>query len=182
MHEREAITFELLHHEAFAAEEADRQLLLEVDAERHAARRAEECILLADQHPAELTQIHRQDLPRVGRGERDAQLGRRLIRVDGDEQRLAGDDASPGAQQLAEEAALRTRAVAEHSVHLNAGVHEHHAAGLADGRFARVELDLDELHLGTLDFVIHHVHRHVVCPRNRSLEAMLAAAPQRPDV
>ena len=32
-----------------------------------------------------------------------------------------------------------------------------------DGCFARVEFDLDELHLGALDFVVDHVHCHAGC-------------------
>ena len=50
------------------------ELLLEVDAQRDAARRALGRILLADQHPAELAQVHRQDLAGIGRGEGDALL------------------------------------------------------------------------------------------------------------
>ena len=53
VHEAEAVAFELLHDEAFAAEQADADLLLERDADRHAARRAEERVLLADEMPAE---------------------------------------------------------------------------------------------------------------------------------
>src|SRR6185369_13268369 len=54
MHEGQAVAVEALHDEAFAAEEPDRHLLLEIDAERHAARGAQERILLADQRAAEL--------------------------------------------------------------------------------------------------------------------------------
>ena len=45
----------------------------------------------------------------------------------------------PGAGLLA--------AVAEHGLHLDAGRHVHHRAGFGDGALARIELDLDELHV-----------------------------------
>ena len=81
-------------------------LLLEGDAERDAARGAQEGVLLADQRAAELAQIHRQDLARIGRGEGDAPLAAAGVGVDGGEQRLAGDEPLAGAEQLAEQAAL----------------------------------------------------------------------------
>ncbi len=51
------------------------------DAQRHAARRAQEGVLLADQRAAQLAQVHRQDLAGVGRGEGHALLaaGRWLV-------------------------------------------------------------------------------------------------------
>src|SRR5690242_6181784 len=161
VHEREPVAVEPLHDEALAAEEADREPLLEPDPERDAARGAEERVLLADQRAAELAQVHREDLAGVRRGECDAALAAALVGVDGREERLAGDEPLAGAEELAEQsAATLPRRVAEHGVHLDAGVHEHHAAGLADRRLAGVELDLDELHLGTVDLVVHDVHRH----------------------
>src|SRR6185295_13959054 len=89
--EGEAVAVEALHDEALAAEEADRQALLEPDAERDAARGAEERVLLADQRAAELAQVHRQDLAGVRRGERDPALDAALVGVDGREERFAGD-------------------------------------------------------------------------------------------
>ena len=76
------------------------------------------------------------------------------------------DEAIARLQKLAEQAPAATtlRTVAEHRVHLDTGVHEHHAAGLADRRFARVEFDLDELHLGALDLVVDNVHAHAPIP------------------
>jgi fumarylacetoacetate (FAA) hydrolase family protein len=132
------------------------------DAERHAARGAQERVLLADQRAAERAQIHRHDLARIRRCERHAPLGRCVVGVDRGEQRLAGDQPLAGAEQLAEQSALIGRAVAEHGVQGDAGVHEHHAAGLADRGLARIEFDLDELHLGALDLVVDNVHRHGV--------------------
>jgi hypothetical protein len=106
VHEGEAVAVEPLHDESLAAEEADREALLEEDAEGDAARRAQEGVLLADQRAAELAQIHRQDLAGVRRGERDALLAGRAVGVDGREQRFAGDEPLAGAEQLAEHAAL----------------------------------------------------------------------------
>ena len=121
MHEGQAVALELLHDEAFAAEEADAEFLLECDAQRHAARRAQERILLADQRAAQLAQLHRHDLAGVRRGERDALLAAGLVGVDGREQRFAGQQALAGTQQLAEQAALiAAGAVAEHGVHRDA--------------------------------------------------------------
>src|SRR5205814_10704070 len=51
--EAEAVAFEALHDEALAAEQPDADFLLERDADRDAARRAEKRVLLADQLPAE---------------------------------------------------------------------------------------------------------------------------------
>ena len=48
--------------------------------------------------------------------------------------------------------------VAEHRFHLDAVVHVHHAAGFGDGRFVRVELDFDELHVVAVNLVINLVH------------------------
>ena len=70
MHEAEAVAFELLHDEPFAAEQADADPPLERDADGDAARGAQERVLLADQRAAELLQIHRQDLAGVRRRER----------------------------------------------------------------------------------------------------------------
>ena len=82
VHEAEAVAFELLHDEPFAAEQADAELALEGDADRDALGRAEERVLLADQLPAELLQIHRQDLAGIRRRERDLLLAAaRLVKT-----------------------------------------------------------------------------------------------------
>ena len=54
MAEGHAVAFELLHDEAFTAEEARAELLLEGDAERHAFGRAQKRVLLADHRAAQL--------------------------------------------------------------------------------------------------------------------------------
>jgi hypothetical protein len=76
-HEGEAVAVELLHDEALAAEEADRELLLEVDAERDAARGAEEASFWQISVPPSCFRSIGQDLARVRRGEGDARLPRR---------------------------------------------------------------------------------------------------------
>jgi hypothetical protein len=164
VHEGQAVALELLHDEALAAEEAHGQLLLEVQADGHAARRAQERVLLAHQHAAELAQVHGDDLARVGGGERHAGLAGALVGVDRGEQRLAGDQALARAEQLAEQAAALLAAVTEHGVHADRRIHEEQAAGLTHGRLAGVELDLHELHLRALDLVVHDIHRHCCVP------------------
>jgi hypothetical protein len=63
-------------------------LLLEGNAQRHAAGRAQEGVFLADQRAAQLAQVHRQDLARVGRGKGHPLLAAGLVGVDGGEQRF----------------------------------------------------------------------------------------------
>jgi len=48
--------------------------------------------------------------------------------------------------------------VAENRLHGDAVVHEHHAAGLGDDGFGRVEFDFDELHVVAMDLVVDDVH------------------------
>ena len=55
-------------------------------------------------------------------------------------------------------ALLLLRAVAEDGLHLDAVVHVHHAAGLGDGGFVRIEFDFDELHVVAEDLVVDLVH------------------------
>jgi hypothetical protein len=49
-------------------------------------------------------------------------------------------------------------AVAEDRLHGDVLVHIHHAAGLGHDGLLRVELDLDELHVVTVDLVVYRVH------------------------
>ena len=86
MHEGEPVALELLHDEAFAAEEAGAEFALERDAERDAARGAEERILLAQERAAKRGEIERHDLARIGRGKGDAPLAGRYVGVDRGEQ------------------------------------------------------------------------------------------------
>jgi hypothetical protein len=68
------VALELLHDEALAAEQAGQDLLLEEDADAHAARGAEEAVLLADDAAAVVRKLHRNHGAGVGRGERDLGL------------------------------------------------------------------------------------------------------------
>ena len=127
-------------------------LPLERDADRHAARRAEERVLLADQLAAQLLQIHRQDLAGIRRRKRHLLLAAALVGEHGHEQALTGEQPLAGAEQRAHDAApLLLAAVAEDGFHLDARRHVHHRAGLGHGALARIELDLDELHLAAED-------------------------------
>ena len=165
MHKRQAVAVQLLHDEALTAEEAHAQFLLEKDAQRHPACGAQESVFLADQRAAQLAQIHRQNLARIGCSKRHPQLLRCLVGVDRGEQRFTRDQPLACTQQLAKKAtATGAGAITKHGVHGDAGVHEKQAAGLTHSRFARVEFKLDKLHLRALDLVVHHIHGHGITP------------------
>src|SRR5262249_35981015 len=69
-------------------------------------------------------------------------------------------------------------AVAEDGFHGDAVVHVHHAAGLGDGGLARIELDLDELHVVPDDPVVHLVHgAHAASSRARRGERLYERSP-----
>ncbi|PAV73294.1 hypothetical protein WR25_19512 [Diploscapter pachys] len=155
-----AIAGQRLHHEAFAPEQPGHDPPLEIDAELHALRRGEECVLLADQLPAQVRQAQRHDRARRRRGEGDARLAVPLMREDRGEQAFARDQSLPRAEQLAHEAAAaRAAAVTEDGGHRDAGVLPHHCARLCDRAFAGVELDLQELQFLALDLIVDLV-RH----------------------
>ena len=98
--------------------------------------------------PPSCRQIHREDLPGYGAANATPLLAGGLVGEHRHEQALAGQDALAGAEQRADDAAaLLLTAVAEDRLHLDAGRHVHHRAGLGDGALARIELDLDELHV-----------------------------------
>ena len=74
---------------------------------------------------------------------------------DGGEQAFARDEPLARTEQLAHEAtAALIAAVAEHGGHADAGVLPNHCAGLCDGAFTWIELDLDELQFLAFDFEI----------------------------
>ena len=161
VHERPPVPLEALHDEPFAAEEAGAEAPLEGDPDAHALRGGEERVLLRDDLPAELRQVHRLDLPGIGRRERRPALLARLVVEDRHEERLAREQPLAGAEQGAHEALVLLGAVPEHGVHLDAVLEVHHRARLGHDRFARVELDTDELHVVPFDLVIHFMHgRH----------------------
>ena len=71
MDEGHAVSEESLHDEPFTAEEARTEALLKRDSHLDATRGAEERILLAENLAADLGEVDREDLSRVGGRERD---------------------------------------------------------------------------------------------------------------
>ena len=69
--ERPAVALKALHDEPLAAEQADAELPLERDADADAFRGGEKRVLLRDQLAADLGEMDGDDLPRIGRAERD---------------------------------------------------------------------------------------------------------------
>ena len=142
-----------------------------------AARGAQERVLLADQLAAERLQIHRDDLAGIRRAERDAMLAAALVGEDRHEQALTGQDALAGAPAARRaRRRLLLRAVAEDRFELDAVGHVHHDAGFGDRRLARIELDLDELHLVAVDHEVDVVRAAAGRGRRRRHRAAAAAA------
>ena len=108
--------------------------------------------------PPIVRQVHRDDLPRVGRRERQLLLPLPLVHERGHEERLAGQQPLARADQGVEEAARLLRAVAEDRLHPDAVFHVHEAARFRERGLARIELDLDVLHVVAEDLVVHFVH------------------------
>ena len=156
------LALEALHDEAFAAEQTDAELALERDADAHALGGGEERVLLRHQLAADVRQVDRNDLPRIGRAERDALLLAALVQEDRHEQRFAGQQALSSAHERPKKPALLGGTVAEYRLHLDAVVHVHHAAGFRDSGFVRVQLHLHELHVVAEDFVIDLIHCLIV--------------------
>src|SRR5262245_8017766 len=175
--EAPAVALQTLHDEALAAEQADAELALERDADRHTLGGDQERVLLADDLAAHLGQVRGHDLARDGGAEGDAALAAALVLEHGHEQRLAGQQALAGAHERAHDARLLLlRTVAEDGLHRDAVVHVHHAAGFGDDRFLRIQLDLDELHVVAEDLVIDLVHpSHVASSSSASRERQRAS-------
>jgi hypothetical protein len=158
-----------LHDESFTAKEADAHPALKSNSQGDTARSAKEAVLLTQQRATHLRQLHGDDLAWIRRGESDAPLYFRFVVKNRSEQRLACDQTLARAQQLAEQAALLSGAVTEHRVHLDTVLHHHHGAGFTDRCLARVELDLDVLHVIAKNLEINFVHRHCLL-RNKRYE------------
>jgi hypothetical protein len=153
--EHPAVAFQALHDEAFAAEQAGHHPLLEVDADRHAARGGQEAVLLADQRAAQLAQVQRQDRARRRRGEGHARLARPVW------VKTVVNRLSPVTRRLPAPSSLPMKPPppsAEPSpntvVIWTAGVLPDERAGLGHGALARIQLDLDELQLLALDLEV----------------------------
>jgi hypothetical protein len=154
VHEHPAVAFQFLHDEALAAEDADADLLLEMDADGDPLCGAQEGVALGDQLAAHVSQPERQDRPRIGRREGDPGLPASLLGEYGHEQALAGQQPFAGRGELPEEALVGRRAVTEHGVDADRSGFEHHRAGFRDRALAGVEFDLHELHFVALDLVV----------------------------
>ncbi len=150
-----AVSFQALHDEAFAAEQAGHDLLLEVNADGDPARGAKEGVLLADQPSVHVVELDRHDRAWNRSGEGHAGLASALVREDGGEQALAGHESLACTEQLAHEAAaLLGGAVAEHRGHGDGSVLPDHCARFGHGALARVQFDFHELQFLTLDLEI----------------------------
>ena len=156
MKEGQPVALERLHDEALAAEERRPDLALERDADRDSLGAAEERVLLGDEPAAQFVELHRQDLARIGRGERHVLFPAAAVHELRHEQALAGEQPFAGAQHLVHETALV--AVAEDRLHLDSGTHEHHGPRFGHRPLAGIELHFHELHLLAEDPVVHLVH------------------------
>src|SRR5690606_20557674 len=145
--EGESVAREPLQDEALAAEEPRAQLAGEGDLDLDTVRGAEERVLLAEEGAAEPAQVEGDDLPRVRRGEGDVPLPRPGVEERRDEEALAGDHPLEALEDAA----------AGRGLQLDPRPHVHHGAGLGADALARIELDLDELHVVAVDGVIDHV-------------------------
>ena len=160
--ESETLTFQLLHDETFAAEEAGADLALQRDADGDTFRAAEEGILLHMELATQLREIDGDDLAGIGGGESQRRAPAALVLVHGHEKGFAGEQALACAHQLAQEtAATLVGAVTEDGVHVDAGLHVHHAASLGHDSLARIENDVDVLHVVAVNGVVNDVHGHV---------------------
>jgi hypothetical protein len=90
--------------------------------------------------PPSSRSVHRQDLAGIGRGEGHALLERACVGVDGGEERLARDQALAAPRAVCRSSPPCCALPSPKTVSMrDAGVHEHHAAGLAHGGLAGVE-------------------------------------------
>src|SRR5262249_41419683 len=89
VYERPTVAGQPLHDEAFAPEQTHAEFLLKCDPDAYAFRGAKERFLLHDHLAAEIAQVNRNNLARVGRAERDTLFRRALILEHGHEKRFA---------------------------------------------------------------------------------------------
>ena len=154
LHEHPAIAFQLLHDEAFTAEQTGHHLALEGNADGNALGRRQERILLADQRAANAVQLERQDMAGGGRAKGNARLAAAVVGIHGGEQAFAGEQSLARPHQRAHEAAALAATIAEHGCHADGGILPHHGTGFGHGAFAGIKLDLDELQFMALDLEV----------------------------
>ena len=161
MQEGHAVAGQALENEALAAEQPRADAALPGDVELGAHCRAQERIALGDDLAAHLREIHRDDLAGVARCEADLRLaaGTGVGEV-GEEQRFARNDAFAGALELAPHARARLGAVAHDRLKRDTVFDEHHRARFADDGLARIQLDLDELHVVAKYLIVDFVALH----------------------
>jgi hypothetical protein len=114
--------------------------------------------------PLPSTQVHRQYLAGVRRGNRHLAFARCAVGVDRGEQRLTRHQPFAGTEQLAKKTALLGRTITKHGVQADAGLHVHHAARLTNRRLIGIQLNFNVLHLVAKNFVVNDVHAHVFAP------------------
>ena len=158
--EDHAVALQALQDKPLAAEEAGAEPALEGDADLGAGGGTEEGVFLAEDLAAHPAQVHRDDLAGIGRGEGDMALDAALVAEVGHEDRLAGQGALAGAEQLAHDSGLGLGAVAHAGLEHDIGLHVVHRPGFGDHRLAGIELNLDHLHIVTDDGVINFVAFH----------------------
>src|SRR4026208_1538732 len=112
MHERPAVSLQALHNESLATEQTDSEAALECNADAHALSRRKKGILLRDQFPSDLRQMHGDDLPGRRRSKGHLPLAVAAIQEHGHEQGLSGEQALSRAHQGSHETRILLRAVA----------------------------------------------------------------------
>ena len=141
--EGEAGAGEFLHDEALAAEEAGAEFFAKVHGEGDAGLSEHEGVFLADDALA-FGEFEGEDGAGELRGEGDESFFLRRG-IGGEEERFAGDHAA----QAFEHAALGG------GVHFHVGGHPGHAAGFGVYGFSGFEPNVDGLHGGSANFILH---------------------------
>src|SRR5688572_4461542 len=106
MYECPAISLQALHDESFASEQADTELSLESNADADALGGRKKRIFLSNQFSANLTEVDRDDLSRIGRAERQLTLPTAAIQEDRHEQGFSGEQSFSRTEQRAEKSGV----------------------------------------------------------------------------
>lgn len=154
MDKHPAVPREALHDKTFPAKEAREDTALEENANLHPARSREKAVFLANKRTAHSVELNRDDVTGIRRRKSHMRLACTIVREHGGKKALARDEAFASAQEFGHKALLFVRTVAEHGRHFDMWVFIHHAARLSDGRFARVQLHFNKLHLAAINGII----------------------------
>jgi hypothetical protein len=161
---RPAVALKALHDEALAAEQADAELPLEGDADADALGGGEKRVLLRDQLAADLGEMDRHDFPRIGRAERHlpALAGRFMKTVMNSDspvsRRLPAPISAPMNPPCCCEPSPKIV-----SISIPSSMYIMPPAS-ATGRFVRIQLHFDELHVVAEDLVVDLMHPGHQCP------------------